>query len=89
MAAASPKPAEGKTPRARKGASVRLAEGLEEATASPALRQLDILHEQWAEAERHASEPAKWSRRRTLIFIALTCGGFWAALIVGASRLVH
>ncbi len=44
---------------------------------SPAMQLQDQLERALAESD---FEP-RWSARRTLAFILLTCGGFWAALI--------
>lgn len=71
---------------ARKG-SVRLAGPHDQAAASPASQLQDALHDQWSEAARHSAEPAKWSRRRTAAFVTVTCGGFWALVAFGVTRL--
>ncbi len=88
MAAPSRQPAEIKARPSRK-ASLRLAGDEDQASPSPALRMQESLHEQWAESGRRAAEPAKWSQRRTLAFVALTCGGFWTCVILGVARLAH
>jgi hypothetical protein len=89
MAAPSRKSVEAKTSPNPRKLSVWLASGDDQATPSPVLRQQQTLHAQWAEIERHDAEPVKWSRRRSLAFISLTCGGFWACVIIGVTRLAH
>jgi hypothetical protein len=64
----------------------RLAGARDEATASPALDQLDALDARW---RKDGAPPARWSRRRTAAFVGLTCGGFWACVIAGAAQLLH
>ncbi len=87
MAAPSPKKAHAEDRRDSRKASVRLAEAQDQALA--VLDWRDALPEQWSEANRHAGEPAKWSRRRTAAFIALSCGGFWTGVALVAARLAH
>ncbi len=87
MAVSSRKRLQAKTPPGRK-TPVRLATAQDHAAPSPARVQRDILHDRWLASERHA-EPAKWSQRRSAAFIALSCGGFWACVILGATRLAH
>lgn len=36
-----------------------------------------------------ASDDPPWSQRRTLAFIILTCGGFWAAVAIGAGVVLR
>jgi hypothetical protein len=36
-----------------------------------------------------ADDRAKWSSRKTLAFVLLTCGGFWAAVAFGVRALLH
>ena len=40
-------------------------------------------------ADAYPIEDDKWSPRRTLGFIVLTCGGFWLAVGLGVRALVH
>jgi hypothetical protein len=40
-------------------------------------------------ARAYPTKADKWSPRRTLGFIALTCGGFWLAVGLGVRALVH
>ncbi len=89
MSALSRKSVQAKAaPKSRK-APVRLAGDQDQAAPSPALQQRQTLPEQWAESSRHAAEPAKWSRGRTLAFIGLTCGGFWTCVIFGVASLAR
>ncbi len=64
----------------------RLAGPRDEATASPALHQREALDARW---RADGAPPARWSRRRTAAFVGLTCGGFWACIIVGATQLLR
>jgi hypothetical protein len=89
MAAPSRKSVEAKPAVERRNGSVRLAGAQDQAAPSPALQWREALPEQWAQSQRHAAKPAKWSTRRTLGFIALSCGGFWACVAIGVARLAH
>lgn len=87
MAAPSRRSAEETAAPARRKASVRLAGAHDPATPSPASLLQDAVNDQWREAARRSAEPAKWSRRRTAAFITVTCGGFWALVTLGVTRL--
>jgi len=89
MAAPSRKGAEAKPALKGGKASIRLAGAQDQAAPTPVLQWRETLPEQWAESHRHAAEPTKWSSRRTLAFIALSCGGFWACVALGVARLAH
>lgn len=36
-----------------------------------------------------ADEAPRWSRRRTLLFVLVSCGSFWAATAAVVARLLH
>ena len=40
-------------------------------------------------ADAYARGEARWSARRTLAFIIVTCGGFWALVWMGLSALAQ
>jgi hypothetical protein len=44
--------------------------------------------QQFLEAELAAPPVRKWPPAATLAFIVLTCGGFWAAVVVAALKLL-
>ncbi len=75
-------------PRQRKG-SIRLAAADDRAAPSPALDQQAALYQHWSPPPHAVAQSGKWSHRRTLAFVAVTCGGFWALVIFGAARLAH
>ena len=75
-------------PRRRK-TSARLATAEDHAVPTPVLQWQEALHEQWALEERRAAEPPKWSKRRTLTFVMLSCAAFWSLIILGVARLAH
>jgi len=62
--------------------SVRLADAHDVASPSPARSQQEALEALWAHEASLDLEPQRWSARRTFAFITLTCGGFWAAVIL-------
>jgi hypothetical protein len=68
---------------------VRLAGSGDEATRSPALHRQELLHETFVGLGERLGEPQKWSQRRTLTFIGLTCGGFWTCVAVGVAHLLR
>lgn len=67
--------------RARRGAA-RLAKGNEPAVDSPARLLQQDLSGVWAAPRRD-----RWSARRTVGFIVLTCGLFWAAVAVAVLNI--
>jgi hypothetical protein len=68
--------------------SLRLARDGDAASISPARATQSRLSELWtASAELGMDE--KWSPRRSLAFIMLSCGGFWTIVFVCASRALH
>jgi hypothetical protein len=74
----------------RRAASVRPAEPDDVAAPSPARRQQTLLDTRWRVVDAPpVDEPGRWSRRRTLAFIGLTCGGFWTCVIIGATQLLR
>jgi hypothetical protein len=75
----------GAPPRRRKAAPVRLATAQDAAAQSPALHRQALLQESF----QPPGDLAKWSQRRTLAFVGLTCGGFWTCVIVGLAHLAH
>jgi hypothetical protein len=89
MAAPLRKSVQAKPAASGSKASVRLAGAQDQAGSNPVLQWRETLPEQWAESQRHAAEPTKWSTRRTAAFIALSCGGFWACVALGVARLAH
>jgi len=68
---------------------LRLADGADNAAPSPALRQQDWVDLQWRTAEAQAGEPPRWSQRKSLAFIGLTCAGFWTCVALGAAQLLR
>jgi hypothetical protein len=89
MAAPSRNSVEAKPAISGKIASVRLANGQDQAAPSAALNWREALPERWLDATLRAEAPAKWSSRRTLAFVGLSCGGFWVCVALGVSRLAH
>ena len=67
----------------------RLADHTDAATPSPALRQRDLLGSRWPASDAEPQDPGRWSQRKTLAFIGLTCGGFWTCIAVGAAQLLR
>ena len=67
------------------GSPAYLAPAMEDATpvGSPAVHL-----QQFLEAELAAPPVRKWPPAATLAFIVLTCGGFWAAVVVAALKLL-
>jgi len=73
-----------------RAASVRLAAPGDVATLSAERRQQALHDGQWRVVDAAAAEPpGRWPHRRTLAFIGLTCGGFWACVILGAAQLLR
>ncbi len=68
--------------------ALRLARAGDEASRSPALENQSRLAELWS-AGAELDMDAKWSPRRTLVFIALTCGGFWTVALLWVSRILR
>ena len=85
MANTSRKRELGDAPSRRRSASLRLAGPQDAAAGSPALHRQELLHETF----ERLGEPQRWSQRRTLAFIGLTCGGFWTCVAVGVAHLLH
>ena len=69
----------------RRRAAVRLAGAHDAAAQSPALHRQDLLQETF----ERLGEPQRWSQRRTLAFVGLTCGGFWTCVIVGLAHILR
>lgn len=40
-------------------------------------------------SKAYAEPRPRWSTRRTLAFVVLTCGGFWLAVGLGVRALLH
>ncbi|MEP3072469.1 hypothetical protein [Maricaulis sp.] len=55
------------------------------AAASPARALVEELETRWSDTVGLAP---RWSARRTLAFILLSCGSFWFAVAWGLSRLI-
>lgn len=55
------------------------------AAASPARALVEELETRWSDT---ADLAPRWSARRTLAFILLSCGSFWFAVAWGLSRLI-
>jgi hypothetical protein len=73
-----------------RAASVLLAAPDDVEPTSTARRQQTPLDAQWRVVDVAAARPpGRWLRRRTLAFIGLTCGGFWACVILGAAQLLR
>jgi hypothetical protein len=89
MAASSRKFKEAAAPRPRGRGAPRLASPQDSAAPSPALHRQEMLQDQWPTHRGDASVEQKWPIRRTVTLIALSCGGFWAGLAWGLTRLVH
>jgi hypothetical protein len=46
-------------------------------------------HLQLRLSKAYAEPRPRWSARRTLAFVVLTCGGFWLAVGLGVRALLH
>ncbi len=88
MAVPSRQDAEAKPSPQRRKAKVRLARSEDQAAPSPVLEQQARLHDQWI-ADHRGALPGKWSKRRTVAFVILSCGGFWACVALGVAWLVR
>jgi hypothetical protein len=84
---------EGASSRPRPAPGVRLAGPQDAAAGSPALHRQELLQETLEHLGEGLGEPpgdtGRWSQRRTLALIGLTCGGFWTCVIVGLAHLAH
>jgi hypothetical protein len=86
MAAAARRVSPGEAAPSGRHSSPRLAEENDLNTPSPALAQQALIASLWGAPS--PQEEIKWSPRRTLAFVVLTCGGFWTLVMVGAARLL-
>ncbi len=68
--------------------SLRAATAEDVSAPSPALKLRQRVEERWIDDHAPAIDQ-RWSARRTLAFIILTCGGFWACVLFGIARLFH
>ena len=85
MAHTSRKREAGAAPLKRRTAPVRLATAQDRAAQSPALHRQELLQETFD----RIGDTRRWSQRRTVAFVGLTCGGFWACVIVGVANLLR
>jgi hypothetical protein len=80
---------EGASSRRRPAPGVRIAGPQDVATGSPALHRQELLQETFERLGERAHDTGRWSQRRTLAFIGLTCGGFWTCVIVGLAHILR
>jgi hypothetical protein len=72
-----------------KKSTVRAATEYDSPALSPALEAQARLSSLWAAAESQTETPARWSKRKTVLFLLTTCGGFWLAVGLAISRLLR